>query len=181
MADQAKTRLRRSLNKAVIATIVLAFASPLAQAQTSDWNGGVGDWNVITNWTPNGVPNSGTTSVLITGTSGTPSVVTLDNLSPVINNLTLDSGQDLYVAGSTITDAGQINVGVLGSTGRLYVDSSTVTLSGTGTLSLNDPNSYIIGASSNYNLVNQNSAITGQGYIYNLASFSNGGTVNANV
>ena len=39
-------RLKRPLLEAVIATIVLTFAVPCAQAQNyHSWNGGTGDWN----------------------------------------------------------------------------------------------------------------------------------------
>jgi len=165
---------------------VLTLGAQNTHAQSS-WTGGTGDWNVNTNWTPTVVPNSPTTNVSITGTSSLLSSVTLDNLSPTIQNLSLDSfstltiqGQSLSVAGSTISNAGQINVGVLSSSGVLYVDASTVTLSGAGTVSLNNPSSYLYGFSSSNTLVNQ-STIQGQGYIYNLASFQNAATVNANV
>jgi len=178
------TRLKRSLLEAVITTIVLTFAVPCALAQTETWNGGTGNWNVAGNWTPNGVPNSPTTNVVITGTSGTPSSVTLNNLGTTIQNLSLDSfstlisgGGYLAVAGSTITNAGQINVGVAST---LYIESSTCTFSGGGTVNLGN-NSSIQGLSSTPSLVNQDNMIQGQGTFGSLSSFINGGTVNANV
>ena len=119
----------------------------------------------------------------ITGTSSIASSVTLDNFSPTIQNLTLDSfstltmvGANLYVAGSTISNAGQINVG-----NSLFVDAPTVTLSGGGTVNLYNASSEFNSASGTYNLVNQNNTIQGQGYILNQSNFTNQATVNANV
>lgn len=138
-------RRGRSWLEAMITTSVLTFVVPCAMAQTETWNGGSGDWNVGTNWTPMGVPNGSTFDVVITGSSGTPSSVTLDNLSPVIQNLSLDSfstlsiisGQSLFVTGPSITNAGQVNVG----NATLYADinGGTVTLSGGGAVNLTDP------------------------------------------
>jgi uncharacterized protein with beta-barrel porin domain len=164
-------RLGRSALEAVIATIVLTFTVPCARAQTETWNGGTGDWNVSTNWSPIRVPNGSTFDVVINGTISTPSAVTLDNLSPTIQNLSLDSnsslsisnGQSLYVTGPTISNAGQINVG----NASLYADinGGTVTLSGGGAVNLTDPNAYIRGNYGNETVVNTNNTIQGQGLI----------------
>ncbi len=155
-------------------------------AQTT-WKGGTGNWNVAGNWTPGVVPNGSTISVAITGTSGDLSSVTLNNLAPTIQNLSLDSfstltiqsGESLYLAGSTITNAGQINVGLSSSAAILYVGPS-VTLSGGGTVSLNNAKSVFESTFQNSTLVNQ-STIQGQGDIRFFTNFNNQGTVNANV
>ncbi len=180
-------RRGRSWLEAMITTSVLTFVVPCAMAQTETWNGGSGDWNVGTNWTPMGVPNGSTFDVVITGSSGTPSSVTLDNLSPVIQNLSLDSfstlsiisGQSLFVTGPSITNAGQVNVG----NATLYADinGGTVTLSGGGAVNLTDPSAEIRGNYGNETVVNTNNTIAGEGYIYALRSFQNQGIVNANV
>ena len=161
-------RLPRASLGALVAMAVLTLGAQNTHAQSS-WNGGTGNWNVSTNWNPNGVPNSASTDVFIT--SGTPSSVTLDNLSPTVHNLSLDSfstlsisaGQGLLVAGPSLTNAGQINVGHA----TLYADinGGTVTLSGGGTISLTDPNSQIAGVYGNETLVNRDNTIQGQGYI----------------
>ena len=175
-------RLPRATLGAMVTMAVLTVGAQNAHAQ-SNWNGGTGDWSVPGNWTPPGVPNSASDNVTITGTSSLASSVTLDNFSPTIQNLTLDSfstltmvGANLYVAGSTISNAGQINVG-----NSLFVDAPTVTLSGGGTVNLNNAGSEFNSASGTYNLVNQNNTIQGQGYILNQSSFTNQATVNANV
>ncbi len=179
-------RLPRATLGALVTMAVLTVGAQNAHAQ-SNWNGGTGDWNVSTNWTPTGVPNSPSTDVSITGTSGNLSSVTIDNLAPAVHNLSLDSfstlsisaGQGLLVAGPSLSNAGQINVG----NGTLYADvnGGTVTLSGGGAISLTNTNTQIRGAYGNETLVNTNNTIQGQGSISTLASFQNQGTVNANV
>jgi hypothetical protein len=170
----------------MVTMAVLTVGAQNAHAQ-SNWNGGTGDWSVPGNWTPTGVPNSPTTDVSITGTSSIPSSVALDNLSPTVHNLSLDSfstlsisaGQGLLAAGPSLSNAGQINVG----NGTLYADvnGGTVTLSGGGAISLTNTNTQIRGAYGNETLVNTNNTIQGQGSISTLASFQNQGTVKANV
>jgi hypothetical protein len=158
-------RLKRSLLEAVITTSVLTLAVPCALAQTSDWNGGTGNWNVAGNWTPTGVPNSSTTDVVITGTSGTPSSVTLNSFSSQIQNLSLDSYSTLAltnyygvsVEGPSITNAGQINVGDSTYGGFLYIAASA-TVSGGGTLSLNNNYDTMSGATGS-TLVNQSTSL----------------------
>ena len=183
------SRLPRAMLGALVTMAVLALGAQSTHAQ-SNWIPGTGNWNVSTNWNPNGVPNSLSTDVSITGTSSISSSVTLDNLSPGVQNLSLDqystlsiSGQSLYVAGPSISNAGQINVGGGGNSANLYADTNggTVTLSGGGTINLNDPNAYLRGNYGNETLVNTNNSILGQGYIYALGSFQNQSTVNANV
>ena len=181
-------RLPRATLGALVTMAVLTVGAQNAHAQ-SNWNGGTGDWNVSTNWTPNGVPNSTSTDVSITGTSSIPSSVTLDNLTAEVHNLSLDSfstlsisaGQELYVAGPSLSNAGQIKVGVVGNPGYLALDSSTVTLSGGGIVSLNNPASQLVGFGDTETLVNKDNTIQGQGLISDLISHTNQATVNANV
>jgi hypothetical protein len=170
-------RLRRSLLGAAVATIALICAVACAKAQTETWNGGTGNWNVAGNWTPNGVPNSPTVSVSITGSSGDLSSVTLNNLSPYIQNLSLDSystlsinqGQTLNVwlgSPSTLTNAGQINVGNSSSTGNIFIAASGATLSGGGTVTPNYAQSMIQSFSpGSSSLVNMDNTIQGPGSI----------------
>jgi hypothetical protein len=106
---------------------------------------------------------------------------TIQNLSlDSFSTLSISGGGFLAVAGSTITNAGQINVG---NSSTVYIESSTCTFSGGGTVNLGI-NSNIQGLyeySSTQSLVNQDNMIQGQGTISYLSSFINGGTVNANV
>ena len=79
----------------------------------------------------------------------------------------IDGGNYNYLTGDLVNQ-GTIQVGVSGNAARLYVVPSTVTLSGCGTINLNDPNSYLIGANGNETLQNQGNTIEGPGSILNL-------------
>ncbi len=180
-------RLPRTTVGALIAIAVLALGVQNASAQSS-WNGGTGNWNVAGNWTPGGVPNSSTTDVTITGTSTTASVVTLDNLSASVRNLSLDQystlfiqgTQNLNIYGSSIANSGQIQAG--NDTDIFLIGSgATFNLTGAGTVSLGASNTMLEGYYGNENLVNQGNTIQGQGSIQYLASLNNQATVNANV
>jgi len=147
---------------------------------------------------------------IVTNTNGTiytdgSSMLSINGSTIIGGNLTSASGAEIHgindatLQGVTITsgstysvDAGNsnhltgdlINQGTVligGSSGaNLYVDASTVNLSGGGTVILNNASSEIIGHGTN-TLVNQDNTIQGQGTILNLASFQNQGTVLANV
>ncbi len=161
---------------------ILSCPRPLF-AQT--WNGSVSDlWSNASNWTPNTVPNSSSANVTITNATNNPVII---DISPTIGNLMLGvsnsldiSSQSLYVAGPSIGNSGQFNIGPTGAA-TIYVDSSSVTLSGGGTVSLQNANSYLQGYSgpTANTLVNQ-STINGQGYIYNV-TLNNQVTIDANV
>ena len=147
-------RLPRATLGALVTMAVLTVGAQNTHAQSS-WISGAGDWNVSGNWNPSGVPNSTSDNVTITGSSGTPSSVTLDNLSPSVGNLSLDQfstltiqGQNLYVYGSSISNAGQINVGSATLVATIVVDAPTVTLSGGGTVNLYNASSEFNSASS---------------------------------
>ena len=96
-------RLPRATLGALVTMAVLTLGAQNAHAQSSSWNGGTGDWSVPGNWTPTGVPNSPTTDVSITGTSSIPSSVALDNLSPTVHNLSLDSFSTLSISAKIFT------------------------------------------------------------------------------
>ncbi len=191
MNRMVKATRRKRFVEAMCATAVLAFSAPGAVAQTATWGGGSGDWNSANwTWSPtgSGYPSGPTIDVVIEGTTGNLSTVTLDNVTVSVQDLSVDSystltvqGQNLYVAGTSVTNSGLINVGVSGNSASLYLDESNVTLSGGGTVNLGDPNSYVRGYAGSENLVNSDNTIQGQGYIYSLASFTNNATVNANV
>ena len=105
-------RLPRATLGALVTMAVLTLGAQNTYAQRP-----IGTAEPVTgtsapNWTPNGVPNSPSTDVSITGTSSSVTLDnTLDNLSPTIQNLSLDSfstltmvGVSLHVAGSTISN-----------------------------------------------------------------------------
>lgn len=99
-------------------------------AQTSyTWNGGAGNWNEATNWTPNGVPTS-IDNALITA-EGTYTV-TLD-VDAFVSALSIGGAtgvQTLALSEKTLTIEGEA---IINSTGALSVNKSTI--SGSGGLS----------------------------------------------
>ena len=204
MADHGTPRLGRisAIFPIVLLSAFILACPPSGQAQVnSQWNGGTGNWNVATNWTPNSFfPNNGnggnTYNVDIGGAGGS-SNVTL-NVSVTIDNLTLDNsnqvlgvnqGEDLTLVGTsgtaTISNGGSITVnGGGGSNTVLLLDANT-TLSGTGTLTLSTAtgggNAFIEQGVGGVTLTNS-STIQGNGVIGNGGlTLNNSGTVNANV
>ena len=154
------------------------------------WIGGAtGNYSIAANWN-NGVPNN---TAQTTYDVEIPSSATVSmDITATIGNLTIDAGSSLNIQGGqscyltgNLVNQGSIQVGVNGNAARLYAEGTqtnggTINLSGGGTINLNDPNSYLIGYSGTETLVNKDNLIQGQGYIDQLASFQNGGTVDAN-
>ncbi len=92
----------------------------------------------------------------------------------------VDPGSITYLAGNLVNQGTVL----IGSSSSLEINASAVTLSGGGTINLNNATSEIVGVASPgaHNLVNQDNTIQGQGYFNGyLSSFINGGTVSANV
>src|SRR5271157_2796497 len=154
------------------------------------WIGGAtGNYSIAANWN-NGVPNN---TAQTTYDVEIPSSATVSmNITATIGNLTIDAGSSLNIQGGqscyltgNLVNQGSIQVGVSGNAARLYAEGTqtnggTINLSGGGTINLNDPNSLLLGYNGNETLVNKDNLIQGQGSIYNLASFQNSGTVDAN-
>lgn len=147
--------------------------------------GGTGLWGTATNWSA-GLPTS-SNNVLITGTGSAASVT--ENVSATINNLTLNSpdtwtlsnAEALTIDGNSIGNAGKMIMSSTGSTTELIIGSSSVTLSGGGTLTLsNNAANYIFGSAAADRLINQET-IAGAGHIGdNQMTLVNSGTINAN-
>ena len=109
-----------------------------------------------------------------------------------LNGVTITSGStyflnnnNTYLTGD-LTNKGTVVVGNSSADSGLLVqgtvaNNGTINLSGGGTINLNNAGSAIEGVSGNETLVNHDNLIQGQGHIEYLASFQNGGTVNANV
>jgi hypothetical protein len=169
----------------LVVSIGFAVNSPRAvQAQT--WTGSNSNlWSDPGNWSPNTVPNSSTANVSLTGSTNNP--VQID-ISPTIGNLTVGAsntldltGISVYVAGTSVANSGQINVGSTLGDATLYAyNGSPLSITGTGTITLGSANSYLYGYNGTNNIVMNQSTINGQGYIYNM-SLSNLGNIDANV
>src|SRR5271166_4413945 len=165
--------------------------------------GGTNLYSNAANWSLGVVPNNGNSYLgsptTFTVEIPTSSAVTLD-IPATIDNLTIDdptsslsiaNGQFLAVVESgpttgTIDNEGTINVGSTSGGANLYAEGTTanggtINLSGGGTINLNNANSYLRGYNGNETLINVDNTIQGQGYFYQLGSFQNQGTVDANV
>ena len=94
----------------------------------------------------------------------------------------VDPGYNTYLT-ADLVNKGTINVGSSSGGASLYADTNngTINLSGGGTINLDNAGSSLRGNYGNETLVNHDNLIQGQGTIYNLGSFQNGGTVDANV
>jgi hypothetical protein len=170
----------------LIALLALIFCplSAFAQGCTSPtftWSGGAsGSWNTTTNWTPNGTPTTTSNTCINTASSA----VTVSNgstgtlqLGLSTDSLGISDNTTFTVAGSSIQNAGAINMNSAGNNTFLDITGST-TLSGTGTLTLsNHIQNFIEGGGT---LTNQ-STIQGSGQIGNGAlTLVNSGTIDAN-
>ncbi len=138
-------------------------------------------------WT-NGVPN-GNFNAFIDGGNPVASTVSLDTTAG-LNNLSISAGdtlginnnQSLTINGTSIANAGQLQLNSAGNTTALVIGSANVTLTGTGTLSLgNSSANYIFGAAATNTFTNQ-STIQGAGVIGNGSLvLVNSGIINANL
>ena len=99
------------------------------------WNGSVsGAWNTAGNWTPSGVPATGSAIVISSGTTSSPEL----SGSVSLSSLSLASGNSLDVGSRTLTVTGNIaNNGTINATsGTVSINGSTAqTISGSGTIS----------------------------------------------
>jgi len=169
-----------------VALLALIFCplSAFAQGCTSPtftWSGGAsGSWNTTTNWTPNGTPTTSSNTCINTASSA----VTVSNgstgtlqLGLSTDSLGISDNTTLTVAGSSIQNAGTINLNSGGNNTFLNITGST-TLSGSGTLTMsNHIQNFIQGGGT---LTNQ-STIQGSGQIGNGAlTLVNSGTIDAN-
>jgi len=121
-----------------VAAVMAACLCPtLAFGQTnSSWNGGTGNWNNATDWTPNQVPNNGGGNTYnVTIDSGGTDVVTL-NQSATINSLVLGgltgsaSLDNLSGTAENLNVTGALSIN---QTGTLTFDNgSTVAIGGNG-------------------------------------------------
>ena len=124
-------------------------------------------------------------------TAASPAVIDAQYVD-YLGNVTITPGttyfldnNDTYLTGNLINQ-GTMIVGDASNYSDLVADvsSGTLTISGGGTINLNNALSQLYGNSNNETLENQDNTIEGQGQIaYNLASFQNDAkaTVNANV
>jgi hypothetical protein len=142
----------RSFKLPLLVSLIVASAYPNSAFGQITWTGGAGSWSNVNMWSPNPcAPNppcypsnqNPLPDVAIDGGNSKASPVTLD-VGSIINNLTIDSddnlgfndGDDLWIYGTTINNAGQITVNSSNGGSGLIIGGANVTLSGGGTLTL---------------------------------------------
>src|SRR5215469_2785367 len=169
--------------------LVLGDSSAAAQA-TSTWTGGAGNWapcpagggTALWDTCSGNVYQDGNYNAVIQG--GPVTLASGNGISIV--NLTLASGDSLFITpgylditGTSIANGGAISVGP--GNGLTIEGTTTVTLSGSGTVTITDPSARISGANGSAALVNQQT-IQGQGdFGLGTMAITNQGTVDANV
>ena len=123
-----KTTNARCLSKArklLMGVMLLSFLIPnFLLAQNKSWSGGVGDWNVASNWSPVGVPTGDDPVFITSGQATIPAGTTAEALSIDIFSVSLiiDGQLDLNPSAATETPTGiRISFG-----GTLLVNSTGV-------------------------------------------------------
>ena len=149
----------KTLGRLLVVLLLSVFFTNNALAQTTyTWNGGSGDWNVATNWTPVGVPGAPDNAVI---NSGTVTLTTDVTVAGVELSGTLSGGFDLVVTNLMIW-----NGGVMQGAGRTQIATgATLRLSGTNQQTL-------------YRQIDNNGTTVweaGQFYLGNSIAFNNNG------
>ena len=166
---------------------VVVFLASFAPAQTSTWTGGAGNWSPCPNqsgtakWdtcnnaTPE-FPNSPTANAVIDGGPVTGTGALIQNLSIATGESLILTPGYLEVDGTSIANNGTIQIGI--GNGLQIEGTTTVTLSGTGTVSMIDSSASFTGANGSPKLINQQT-IQGQGALGKGGlAISNQGTIN---
>lgn len=158
--------------KRILPALLLILTGSATFAQTtSTWTGGAGNWapcpasggTALWDTCSTNVYPDGNFNAVIDG--GPVALGTGDGIS--IDNLTLASGESLIITpgylditGTSIMNNGSISVGI--GNGLTVEGTTTVTLSGTGTVTISDATAHIAGANGSPAFGNQQT-IQGQG------------------
>ena len=177
-------RTARYLVTRALACLFIASMPAFAQT-TSTWVGAAGDWTPCPQqggaalWNTCPIYPDGNYNAVIAGGPVTLSQINGDD--ETIVNLTINSGDTLSFVGGTLYVSGAIvNNGsmAISTNGILFINAPSVTMSGTGSVSLQSPTAEIsLGSGFNYTFVNQQ-LISGQG-ILNGLTLANQGTITA--
>ncbi len=186
----ASRKRRRVAATAIVSAIALVDCRSrvMGATQTSTWVGvSSSSWSTATNWNPSNTdPNNGTDSIsdfnVVIKSVTTPDVSPTLNISATIDSMTIGTGGSLGIqGGSNLT----LNGPTLSNNGVIVVNSNqssfstlslTGTLSGTGTVSLNEGTTQAVLAGT----ITQSAGQTISGFGEISASLTNNGTVDAN-
>ncbi|NOQ97950.1 MAG: hypothetical protein GQ561_07265, partial [Calditrichae bacterium] len=127
----------KTLGRLLVVLLLSVFFTNNALTQTTyTWNGGSGDWNVATNWSPNGVPGN-TDNVLITASGNYTVTLDVDTSIADISIGGTSGIQTLSLTGRTFTVNG---TAMIGDSGSVSLTNSTINgiglLTSTGTLTV---------------------------------------------
>jgi len=174
----------------ILVALLLVLASSATFAQTtSTWTGGAGNWapcpasggTALWDTCSTNVYPDGNFNAVIDGgpvTLGTGDGISIDNLNLAPGESLIITPGYLDITGTSIVNNGSISVG--SGNGLTVEGSTTVTLSGTGTVTITDTTAHIAGANGSPAFVNQQT-IQGQGALgEGTLAITNQGTVNAN-
>ncbi len=90
-------RVKKSLLGCLLLGLALTLISTSpALAISKQWVGGIGDWNVDTNWNPLNVPIVGDDALLTYDQQGSITINYLNTANPLLNSMLLDGLPSLY-------------------------------------------------------------------------------------
>jgi len=186
----ASRKRRRVAATAIVSAIALVDCTSrvMGATQTSTWVGASSSsWSTATNWNPSNTdPNNGADSIsdfnVVFKSVTSPDVSPTLNISATIDSMTLGTGGSLNIqGGNNLT----LNGPTLSNNGVIVVNSNqssfstlslTGTLSGTGTVSLNEGTTQAVLAGT----ITQSAGQTISGFGEITANLTNNGTVDAN-
>jgi fibronectin-binding autotransporter adhesin len=186
----ASRKRRRVAATAIVSAIALVDCTSrvMGATQTSTWVGASSSsWSTATNWNPSNTdPNNGSDSIsdfnVIINSVTSPDVSPTLNISATIDSMTLGTGASLNIqGGNNLT----LNGPTLSNNGVIVVNSNqssfstlslTGTLSGTGTVSLNEGTTQAVLAGT----ITQSAGQTISGFGEITANLTNNGMVDAN-
>jgi hypothetical protein len=160
---------------------------------TYHWMANDGNWETGTDWNPtapNGVgPGASDNAILDAGGTYTVTISHADRVSSLTLStatgtptLAISSGASLIVDGTTISNAGTIQLNSSVAVTQLVINSAGITLTGGGAVTLTDNiDNFIYGAAASDTLTNVDNTISGAGQLgYNQLTLLNeaGGTIN---
>jgi len=178
-------------SQSVTANFYIASAATCAAGDTKWIGGATGNWSTAASWSTGVVPTGGV-NVCINNNHSPAASVTLD-VAASIGNLTINPGNSLTIASNqaltvsgTIANSGRITLSTLNGSNVFLTFNGAVTLTGGGTVLLNQATGNgqpILNNVNNGSLTNVNNTIQGSGQIGNnglLVTNLAGGVINAN-
>jgi hypothetical protein len=172
----------------VLAIVMLSGACtrPALSQNTALWSGGGGNWapcpedgNALWNTcgnNPPAYPTANYDAVIQGGPVTQNSGASVVNLTISAGDILVTTPGYLYITGTSISNNGSI---LIGAGNGLVMDGTTTTLSGTGTVTLTDPNASLGGASGVGPTLIIQQPVSGHGTVGVYANITNQSTIQA--